>query len=219
MQQGEFRQALDELRRGYELGSKNRNWRYPSAEWARQCERLVELDEKLRGFLDGEAMPANAAERIQLAQFCYNKRLHRAADRLYAEAFAAEPKLADNLGASHRYNAACAAALAGSRAGKDTDKLDDEECARLRRRALDWLRADLGAWGRVLDIDPDPHRTAARLANTLQHWQANRDFTGVRGPEALAKLPEDERHQWLKLWQDVADTLARARGKTTPGKK
>jgi hypothetical protein len=31
----------------------------------------------------------------------------------------------------------------------------------------------------------------------------------VRQPEALAKLPEAERHQWQKLWQDVADTLAR----------
>jgi hypothetical protein len=36
-----------------------------------------------------------------------------AAARWYSEAFAAQPKLADDLNAGHRYEAACAAALAG----------------------------------------------------------------------------------------------------------
>src|SRR5262249_39405272 len=106
-QQGEFRQALEELRRGHELGSKRPGWRYPSAQWVRHCERLVELDEKLRGFLDGKATPASAAEWIELAQFGYHQRRHRAAARLCEKAFAAGPKLADDLGAWHRYKAAC----------------------------------------------------------------------------------------------------------------
>src|SRR5262249_13460688 len=59
---GEFREALQEMRRGHELGSKNPEWRYPSADWVRQCERLVELDEKLPGFLEGKTTPASAAE-------------------------------------------------------------------------------------------------------------------------------------------------------------
>jgi hypothetical protein len=45
------------------------------------------------------------------------------------------------------------------------------------------------------------------------------EFAGVRGPEALAKLPESERQPWQKLWADVAATLARAQGKTMPEKK
>ena len=52
-----------------------------------------------------------------------------------------EPKLADNLAAVHRYNAACAAALAACGQGNDADNLDGKECARLRGQALDWLRA------------------------------------------------------------------------------
>jgi hypothetical protein len=38
----------------------------------------------------------------------------------------------------------------------------------------------------------------------------------VRGPEALARLPEAERLAWQKLWADMADTLARAEGRIPP---
>jgi hypothetical protein len=41
----------------------------------------------------------------------------------------------------YRYNAACCAALAAGGQGKDADKLDDKERARLREQACDWLRA------------------------------------------------------------------------------
>jgi tetratricopeptide (TPR) repeat protein/serine/threonine protein kinase len=46
-QKGEFREALEALRRGHELGTKKPGWSYPSAEWVRECERVVELDGKL----------------------------------------------------------------------------------------------------------------------------------------------------------------------------
>jgi tetratricopeptide (TPR) repeat protein len=74
-----------------------------------------------------------------------------AAARFAAEAFAARPKLADDLRFPNRRNAACSAALAGCGQGQDAAKLDDAERARLRRQALDWLRADLAAWGALLD--------------------------------------------------------------------
>jgi hypothetical protein len=41
----------------------------------------------------------------------------------------------------------------------------------------------------------------------------------VRGPEALARLPEPERQAWQQLWADVADALARAEGTTPPKQK
>ena len=53
----------------------------------------------------------------------------------------------------------------------------------------------------------------------LRHWLADPDFAGVRGQEALAKLPEAERQPWQKLWDDVGDLLKRAQGKVTPEKK
>jgi tetratricopeptide (TPR) repeat protein len=209
---GEFHEALEELRRGHEMGSKRPGWRSPSAQWVRQCERLVELDERLPALLAGKSKPASPAERIELAGLCCLKRFHRGAARFYAEAFAAEPKLADELDA-HRYNAACAAALAGCGQGRDARGLDDKERARLHKQGLAWLRADLEAWGRLLDMAPDPAGPAA--ARALQHWLADADFAGVRGPEALARLPEAEREAWQHLWNDVADMLRRAREETT----
>jgi len=53
----------------------------------------------------------------------------------------------------------------------------------------------------------------------MQRWQVETDFAGVRGPDALAKLPEAERSAWQKLWHDVADALKRAQAKATPEKK
>src|SRR5439155_24808782 len=116
MQQGQFRQAVPEFRLGHELGSKNPRWLYPSAQWLRNAERLAQLDMRLPRILKGEDRPADAAERVQLGWLCQQqyKQLNAAAARFYAEAFAAEPKLADDDSTNHRYNAACAAARASS---------------------------------------------------------------------------------------------------------
>jgi serine/threonine protein kinase/Flp pilus assembly protein TadD len=215
--QGEFAAALVELRRGHELGSKRPRWQYDSADWVRRCQRLAELDARLPGILAGKATAAGAGERIDLAQICSFKQLHRAAARFYAEAFAAEPALVDD--ASNRYDAACAAALAGCGRGKDAGRSGEEARGRLRRQALDWLRADLAALGRRLDQGSDRAGGAARVGRTLKHWQADSDLAGVRGSEALARLPEAERQVWQKLWDAVADTVARAHVKPTPEKQ
>jgi serine/threonine-protein kinase len=185
----------------------------------RWAELMARLDQRLPRVLEGKDQLKDAAERLGFAQLCqmpYRKQ-HAAAARLYAEAFAADPKLAADPNQLHRYNAACAAALAGCRQGRDTAGLDDEERARLRRQALDWLRADREAWDRYLDKVPEKGR--GLVANQLRHWLWDPDFAGVRGPEALAKLPEAEQQPWQQLWDDVADMLARGLGRTTPEKK
>src|SRR5262249_25859876 len=110
---------------------------------------------------------------------------------------------------------------AGCGRGQDAASLNDKERADLRRQALDWLRADLEELGRLLKdfLDKNPGRPLPGIARTLRYWLWDGDFAGVRGPEALARLPEVERQQWQKLWDEVADTLARALGKTPPEKK
>src|SRR5262249_49484867 len=45
--QGEFAQALAELRQGDELGKKNPPWSYRSDLWVQDCERLVKLESLL----------------------------------------------------------------------------------------------------------------------------------------------------------------------------
>src|SRR5262249_3954505 len=115
------------------------------------------------------------------------------------------------------YNAACAAALAGCGHGKDAENLDEREKARLRAQALGWLRADLAALSAEIAKDTAEARNAVR--SKMLHWQTDENLADVRGPEALARLPEAERQEWQKLWADVRDLLSRAQGKTESEKK
>src|SRR5262249_11102889 len=116
---GRFGESLAAFRRGHELGSRQRGWRFPSAAWVREAERLAALEAKLPAFLKGQFKPKDTQERPGLASVCQAKRLFAAAARLYADAFTAEPKVADDLKDQHRYNPACCGALAAAGKGKD----------------------------------------------------------------------------------------------------
>jgi tetratricopeptide (TPR) repeat protein len=216
-QQGRFIEALKAVRRGHELGLQRPDWRYPSAEWVKQAERLVALDGKLPDVLSGKAQPADTAERLALAEFCAaHKKRYAAAARFYAETFAAEPKLSADPPSGLRYFAACTAALAGCGEGEDAKSLGDKERAHLRRQALDWLQADLAAWRRQLE--KEPAKAGPAVMQQMQHWQNDADFVGVRGMEALAKLPEAERLEWQKLWQEVEELRQRVAAPARPDK-
>jgi serine/threonine protein kinase/tetratricopeptide (TPR) repeat protein len=203
---GDFPAALKALQRGHDLGQEDPAWSFPSAQAIKECERLLELDAKLPKVLKGEVELADAAERLALGQLCQHKKRNHAAARFYTEAFGADPKLADTLRAPHRYNAACAAALAGCGQGEDVAQLDDEARARLRRQALDWLRTDLQNWRDHLEKEPD--KAHLLVQRTLRHWQQDADFASARGAGPLARLPEAERQAWQQLWDEV-ETLVR----------
>jgi tetratricopeptide (TPR) repeat protein len=200
---GQFAEALVYLRRGHELGSRNPRWRYPSAEWVKDCERQLELDGKLPAILSGQRQPADIAERLALAQLCQRqcKKRYAAAARFYGAAFAEKPQLAHDLGLQHRYKAACAAALAGCGQGEDAAKLDTNEHVGLRKQASNWLRADLQAYRQLLDKSAG--KSGPEIVRQMQHWLQDTDFTGVRGHAALSRLPEPERGDWQKLWEEV----------------
>jgi len=200
--QGRFAEALPAFKRGHELGSKEPGWPYPSAQWVRQAERMADLEGKLAAFLKDELQPRDAAERLGLVAVCQAKKLPHAATRLYADAFTADPKLADDLKAGHRYRAACAAALAAAGQGEDAAKLDDKEKVRLRKQALDWLRADLTICTKQLETGSSAGRAAVQQA--LRYWQKDSDLAGLRDEAALAKLSADEQKAFTQLWADVA---------------
>ena len=197
-EQGRFTEALEELRRGHALGSKRPGWPYPSADWVRQAEQLVELDRKLAAVVAGQAEPAGAAERLTLAQFCQRyKRHYAAAAHFYAGAFAADPKLAEDLAQWHRYNAACSAALAAAGQGEDAEHLPDRVRQMLRRRALAWLRDDLALWAQVAGRAEAPAKQ--QVWQALQEWQQDTDLASVRDQAALDRPPDDERPPWHQL--------------------
>ncbi len=207
---GRFSEALAYRKLGHEIGSKYPRWSFPSAQWVRNCERFVELEAKLPAILSGQKQPADSAECLALAQFCQLpcKRQNLAAKRFYSEALAEKPSLADDLDSQHRYNAACAAALAGCGQGADTDKLDAKERTRLRQQALDWLRADLRAYRQLMEKSAG--KAGPLIAQRMHHWLQDGDFAGLRGAESLGKLPEAERKEWQKLWEEVEALRERA---------
>jgi serine/threonine-protein kinase len=173
-----------------------------------QAARLLDPEQDLPAVLTGQYKPA-PAESLEYAQLCYPKKLHAAAARLYAGAFAADPKLAGDLRRFYRYNAACNAALAGSGQGEDAKQLDNDGRARWRRQALNWLRADLAARARQLESGKPEDR--ADVQKQLRHWQQDADLAGLRDPAAVAKLPADEQEACKKLWADVNALLQKAK--------
>jgi tetratricopeptide (TPR) repeat protein len=200
--QGRFAESLAALKRAQELGSGQPDWPASRAEVVRRAELIVELDPVLPKILRGDAQPRDAAERLALAELCQrHKKLYAAAARFFREAFADQPQRAANLVAQNRFNAACSAALASCGQGKDADKLDEKERAGLRQQALDWLQADLKACRQMLDRSTD--KAGPEIAQQMQHWLRDTDFAGVRGGEALARLPEAEAKDWQQLWQEV----------------
>jgi serine/threonine protein kinase/tetratricopeptide (TPR) repeat protein len=209
LRQGKFPQAVIEFRTGHSLGSQRPDWPYPSAQWLRQAEQLAQLDGRLPAILAGNDRPRNAGERLEYAGLCQMfHKLYGASARFYREAFSENPQLATDLKAQRRYNAACAAILAGCGQGKDTDKLDAIERVRLRQQGLDWLRADLKAYQQVLEKSAG--QAGPEIAQRMQHWLQDTDFAGVRGDGALSHLPEVEREDWHKLWQEVEQLRLRA---------
>jgi serine/threonine-protein kinase len=171
----------------------------------REAEALILPN--LPAFLRGEYQPGDNDERLALLGACQFTNHTRATARLYVEAFAAAPSLADDLGAGHRYNAARAAALAGCGHGEDATGLGEGEGKRWRDQARQWLQAELSARIRALDADPKTARWGVREA--LTRWRNVTDLACVRDPGALDKLAADERKEYLALWAEVDAVRAR----------
>jgi eukaryotic-like serine/threonine-protein kinase len=177
--------------------------------WVEDCERLAALEPRLPEILAGAAGPDDARTQLVLAEYCLGRKFDAAAARFYREAFAAEPKLADDRSLPHRYNAACAAALSGSGRGQDDPKPDALAKSALRRQAHEWLEAELASWAKVLGEG----RASARqvVVRTLISWKADPDLACVRETSALADLSGEELEAWHRLWAKYEALLENAR--------
>ena len=140
----------------------------------------------LPAFLAGTYQPADQCERLAFVGAGEFNGLTRASAQLYADAFATEPSLANDPERGRRYRAACMAASAGCGRGKDASNLNDEERARLRDQAHQWLRAEVAAWGKKIDADPAAKQSAE---NALKQWLTDPDLAELREPDLLDKLP------------------------------
>jgi eukaryotic-like serine/threonine-protein kinase len=210
MQRYQFDEAAQALNKAAELFPADNPFREKARRLEQRCRRYVVLDTRLAGILTGQEKPANAAEQLEFAQLCFWKTHYVAAARFCQEAFAAEPKLAENAPSDIRSVAAYAAALAGCGHGKDAEHLDDKERFDWRKQAHDWLRQELTGWGR--DLGNGDEQTNVSVQQRLRHWQAEVSLDGVRAKDALARLPDEERMLWQRLWSDVDALLKKADG-------
>jgi eukaryotic-like serine/threonine-protein kinase len=159
----------------------------------------------LRDLLAGKVQPASNRERLRLIAVCKRQHRYVAATRLYADAFAIEPALADDVTGGHRFDATCCDLWAAEGHGIDAGNLDEAERTRLRRQAVAWLRADLDQWRKRLDDMMDYYLALG----TLKRWQKDVDLAGIRDKVAVAKLPAEEREASQQLWAGV-DAIVQA---------
>jgi serine/threonine-protein kinase len=171
------------------------------------CNLILAVESKLPAILDGKEEPTDVPTKLAVAEWClkHSRRTARAV-MVYASVLSTKP-LSANLIAAHRFDAACAAALAGCGVGEDVGRLDDYQRAELRKQAFDWLTAEYDAWA-------ERHR-AAKLndctlaATTLRTWSTRDELKEVRDAKALAKLPTDEQRAWKALWEKVVSLAAK----------
>jgi serine/threonine protein kinase/Flp pilus assembly protein TadD len=195
--QGELVLARAAYEKGHALGSERPHWPYPSAKWVEKSQRLVELDGRFGAILRGQMRPASAAEQNEHAELCYAKRHYLAAARFWADAFAADPKLA----ADRSQGSVCAAAMAAAGQGVDAGLLDGKERCRWRKQALQWLRDDLTALTKRLQSRKPQDRRLVRYR--LLDWKCEHELASLRDPAAVARLPPDEQETCQQFWAEV----------------
>src|SRR5262249_36815945 len=123
--------------------------------------------------------------------------------RLYREAFAADPQVAEELTEDVRLTAACAAVHASG------DKATDEkERARLVSDALTWLSADLVAWSAVLCEKNEAGRIL--LMQKLNRWKNRGDLVWIRDAEQVRELSTEQQAKCRTLWRKVDRLLQEA---------
>jgi serine/threonine-protein kinase len=171
----------------------------------REAERIIVP--KLPTFLDDKYQPQDNDERLTFLGACQFMNRTGAVARLYADAFAAAPSLAEDLVAGHRYKAARAAAQAGCGCGEDATSLGEAQRKRWRDQAREWLEADLAGLVRVSDANPTAVRE--RVHKAFMNWLGDPDLACVRDPADLEKLAADERREYVAFWAKVSAVLAR----------
>jgi tetratricopeptide (TPR) repeat protein len=236
---GRFSEAVVALKKGNGLGGSRLTHR--SLRWLAECERWLRLEEKLTALTAGKLMSVGAADRLELAALCHKKKQFVKAAQFCKSAFDEAPALANDTNSRARYNAACAAALAGCGVGEDAPPPDDARRAAFRAQALAWLRDELSALRPAAGIAPSESRPpqptspgavqapaltapaptpprpsgATPPASTrmfdpvpihrLNHMKNDVDLAGIRKPDALSRLPGQERAAWQRFWRDVED--------------
>jgi serine/threonine-protein kinase len=165
----------------------------------REAEKMIIPN--LTAMLEGKQQPRDNDERIAQIGVCRFENRFAALARIYAEAFAADPKLTTY----HRYTAARVAVQAGCGRGVDAGGLGEAERRNLRTQARKWLREDLSA--AIGTLDRDFNKVRGDVHQALKLWQNEPELAGIREPTELEKLLPDEQADCRKLWAEISAVL------------
>jgi tetratricopeptide (TPR) repeat protein len=210
LRQGRFAEAIQSLQRGDKLAAEQKKDEQ-SCQWLKLAQLLANLDAELPAALQGKAEPADIAAALAEVAQMPHRRLYAASARLYARAFADNPRLMENtIVVVHSrvytaaYTAACAAALAAAGQGDDAGGLSPQERDRLRKQAVTWLRHMLDAWadrvdGRILGASAAGFLGSSLGPESLLAASALVPGRAVDSTELAAT------HRTLNVWQVNAD--------------
>jgi serine/threonine-protein kinase len=205
-----------ELQRRHFTEARSIAQQYQEKGELQRCDQLLKIEGRLPDLLARKEKPADAAEALLLADFCHDIQERQAASaRFYADAFALDPKCADDMVKQPRYTAGRYAVLAACGEGEDAPP-EEAKRAELRALALGWLRGDLDALRKLLDTNTPPLSRSGKDADprhvrtTMDIWRGNPDLKGVREEKSLSLLTEAEHHEWSQFWADVAQVREEA---------
>jgi eukaryotic-like serine/threonine-protein kinase len=159
-------------------------------------EAETKLLPNLQAFLNGSYVPQDNVERLSLIGACTARNLNALAAGLYAGVFAENPAFGQEMAATVRFHAACAAAKAGGSAWQG--------------QARQLLTDDLSfKSGRTPQSDAFAR---SRLEHELGQWQTDPDLATVRELPALSQMAPPEKQAWTTFWQNVADEMNHLQG-------
>jgi hypothetical protein len=157
-------------------------------------------------------IPAPPAELAELAAYCRRElEFEASAARLYAWAFAADPRLREDRSRRRRFDAACAALRAGQGLGNDAYRTGKEHRRALAQQGLSWLKAELADIARLARGGPGG-RSEARRA--LLGWEKPLALPGGHEGAAADGLTAQEREAVGRL---RAEARALLRSLGSPG--
>jgi tetratricopeptide (TPR) repeat protein len=162
--------------------------------------------ERLRAILRGEVQARENTERFYLSQLCEQFGWLAGAAKLSDEILRIDPNFTPTQVSSLFVRAAELAARAGTGPTEDDPPLDAAMRSGLRCQALDWMRAELDNWSRLMALNKP--ETFQRAAANFRNWMANPYLAGIRDPKALEALPEPERDAWRTFWKNVEGKLS-----------
>jgi serine/threonine-protein kinase len=208
-EQGMWDEAVAEFRKARDLAKGHPDRSRSTEMELAETEQRAALARRLPALLRGEDKPGSAAEGIVFAWLSYSAGRFVTSARLFASAFQADPRTADDRSHANRYQAACAAAQAGAGDGAATPDgpLADKEKARWRKQAVEWLQAELS----LVSLQMKAGTAPTGVVPTLRHWKEDSALSGIRDEAAVKALPEDEQKACRALWAELDRILESSR--------